>query len=222
MKQESQIIATIKKKIDSLKSSRQDTKSKDPEGKSSSTPNLLENTGKLSKKYEHYSTEKLVKIIKCLKKENNNLKELNKKQGNEIKSLIEQLNKISGDKEESSSRPQSCLRTANSVPKKNRVMFSRDLVHVMNKSKAKGSKTSKSVKTKEESAVCYRNIKKIVKKGKNDSNSPVKSSEESEYYTPLSSSMQERKNNSQSLVKQYDYTLKTNEKQRLFTKVHKY
>ncbi|OMJ90555.1 hypothetical protein SteCoe_7049 [Stentor coeruleus] len=213
----------LRKKFETFKSSRSDTKTKDSETKSNSTTNLHENTVKTSKKYDHYPSEKLIKIIKCLKKENKILKDLNEKQANEIKLLSAQLSKLKVTKEENSPRPQSCLRTSNSVPKKNRVMFSRDLVHILNETEDKYSKTMKSAKVKEDPISCYTgNAKRISKKGKVDGGSPIKNIEESEYYTSLSSSLQEKKNISQSMVKNYESSPKGKEKQRLFIKVQKY
>lgn len=223
MKQEYQSIAMLRKKFETFKSSRSDTKSKDCESKSNSTTNLHENTGKASKKYDHYSSDKLIKIIKCLKNENKILKDLNEKQANEIKVLSAQLSKLKVNKEENSPRPQSCLRSSNSVPKKNRVMFSRDLVHILNETGTKCSKTIKSAKVKEDPISCYTgNVKKITKKGRVDGQSPIKNTEESEYYTPLSSSLQEKKMSSQLMMKNDECSPKVKEKQKLFIKVHKY
>ena len=117
------------------------------------------------------------------------------------------------------------FRTSNSVPKKNRVMFSRELVHVLNEDGKNQSKTLKIAKNKEEPSACYNTstIKKITKKVKNyESHSPNKCIEENEYYTPMSSSLQERKIISQSFIKHYDFSPKTKEKPKLFTKINKY
>ena len=223
MKQEHQSIAVLKKKFESSKFSKSELIIDNLEGKSLSTNNIIENNKKKNKKYENYNTEMLIKIIKNLKKENLELRKINEKQNNEIKNLMKNKDKIT--KDENSPRPQSCLRTSNSVPKKNRVMFSRELVHVLNDTGKRHSKTLKLVKTREDPSICYNSttIKRITQKNKN--NEPhglCKFSEENEYYTPVSSSVQERKIISQSLIKPYDFSPTAKEKQKLFTKIIKF
>ena len=218
MKKEFQSIAMLRKKFESMKHSKLELKTYENELKASSTSNLIEFNSK-NKKYENLTSDKLIKLIKQLKKENKELRKTNERQANEIKELKIEINK-NKPKEENSPRPQSCLRTSTSAPKKNRVVFSRELVHVMNENNQKHSSTLKPVKHKDDPYI--QKNRKLLKKEKNtESHSPEKVFEENEYYTPMSSSLQERKANGNK-IKNYDFSPNTKDKQKLFTKVAKF
>lgn len=222
MKQEFQSIAMLRKKFEGFKGSHLDGKILDCEGKASSTTNLVDFASKNKKKYEVCTTEKLIEVIKILRKENKKLRKINFQQTGEIKDLTQKITKIMAAKTENSSRPQSCLRASNSAPKKNRVVFSKELEHVLNETVPKRSKTMKSAKPKEEYMLSHNStLRKHTKKVKyHESSSPKKFFEENEYYTPLSSSLQERKNTSQRILKKYDCSPKG--KAKLSTKIVKF
>jgi hypothetical protein len=222
MNSEFQSIAMLRKKFEKIKNKPE--KEENEAEKSVSAANLFENNAKTGKLYESLTNEKLIKIIKSLRKENKVLKKINERQAEEIKDLIEKLHKKKGNKEGNSPRPVSCLRTSNSVPKKNRVMFSRDLVHVMNEKASKNSKTMKTAKHREEQTGNNNaTVKKISKKMRNnESASPNKEIEESEYYTPLSSSLQEKKFCIGPIGKHFEFSPKGKQKQKTFIKVARF
>lgn len=220
MKSDFGSITSLRKKFDSFKPYKKNFES--DVIKASSTTNLCE-TGK-SKKYETCSNERLLKIVKQLKKENKELKKINELQEEKIKELNEEINKIKARNDDSSSRPISCLRNSNSVPKKNRVMFSRDLVQVLNDKSSKTGKVGKAVKATEDPAFSYNyTVKKVTRRPKqNESHSPQKNAIENEYYTPLSCSLQDKKNFSQTVAKHFDISPKFKDKQKLFTKIARF
>ena len=223
MKQEFQSIAMLRKKFETLRISKASSKMSEAEPKASSTANLTEYISKGRKKNDAYTTDKLIEIVKLLRKENKSLKIINERQAKEIDELTYQLSKVASSKDEASSRPHSCLRSSKSVPKKNRVVFSKELVHVMNEGEQNLAKTLKIIKGKDESLGYSHTSRKRSKKMKySDSQSPNKYPEENEYYTPLSSSLQEKKVISQSLLKHYDCSPKSKEKTKLFTKIIKF
>jgi phage I-like protein len=212
MKQEFHSIAMLRKKFDAMKPSKKDKNLLENEPKAFSTSNLMQPECDFTD-IESLSKEKLIEAIKKLTKENKELKKINQAQAKEIKKMNKLL-KDNSDKEEKSLRPQSCLRTNKSVPKKNRVMFSKDLVHIMNESNTNALKISK---YKDVSSVYYPDSnKKTVQKIDRE---PRVYFEDSEYYTPMSSSLQEKKVPG-SFIKHYDFSPKV--KQKIFTKIHKF
>lgn len=214
MKSEFQSISSLRKNFEALKPQKKVLEFEVP--KASSTANLSDLK---SKKYESLSYEKLLKVANQLKKENKALKKVNQKQEKQIKELEDEVNKLKYRIDDSSSRPISCMRTSNSVPKKNRVMFSKELVHVLNENPKKSKKIVK-VQPKNDPAYIYNyNLKKVTRKIQRDeSKSPEKKTEESEYYTPLSCSLQDKKIFSQTVAKHFDLSPKFKEKQKLFKK----
>jgi predicted RNase H-like nuclease (RuvC/YqgF family) len=216
MKSDFQCVSSLRKKFETLNPYR--PKNDSEVVKASSTTNLCDT--KKTRKYENCSAERLVKMVKQLKKENKELRKCNEKQAEKIKELIDEINKVKG-KAEDSSRPISCLRNSNSVPKRNRVMFSRELVQVLNETTDKKKKT---FKVKEEQGVSYHfAVKKVTRRPKpHESHSPLKQAEENEYYTPLSCSLQDKRVFSQTAAKQFDISPKFREKQKVFTKIARF
>jgi len=184
--------------------------------KASSTTNLNEKRGT-----KNSSVEKLVKLVKQLKIENKSLRQLNEVQENQIRALKGELSNLKEKirTDESLSQPISCMRTSNSVPKKNRVFFSKELVQVQDESMKK-IKWEGSGKPKEDPVFVY-SLKKVSRKGKqNESHSPDKRVEQNEYYTPLSSSLEGKKGFSQTVVKDLD--LKFTDKLRHYQKISRF